>query len=137
MEQQRKMLANRSISGEYVFKDGGKKLYTGKEELALLKFFDDALDWPSKDLHLPAPQNFSYKDDNGKERVYIPDCYLESLNLIIEVKGEFHNGWRSRDIAIENAKDTLLHTSGYNYVKVESQNYLELMDALAKAKLEG
>jgi hypothetical protein len=133
-EQQRKMLANRSISGVYDFKDGSKKVYTGKEELALLQFFNEALNWPGYDVQCPAPQNFPYTDEDGKPHVYIPDCYIESLNLIVEVKGEFHNGWRSRDIAIEHAKDKILHTSGYNYVKVESQNYMELMDAIAKAK---
>ena len=135
-EQQRKMLANRSISGVYEFKDGSSKTYTGKEELALLQFLNEALNWPGQDVLCPAPQNFPYVDKDGKAHVYIPDAYIESLNLIVEIKGEFHNGWRARDYHIEHMKDAVLHTSGYAYVKVESQNYMELMDAITAAKLK-
>jgi hypothetical protein len=134
--QQRFMLASRSISGTYEFKDGSKKTYTGQEELALLKFLDDALNWPGNDVHCPAPQNFEYTDQDGRKRWYIPDVYIESVNLIVEVKGEMHNGYRSRDIEIERAKDAVLETSGYVYVKTEDRNYGDLMDALAHAKAQ-
>jgi hypothetical protein len=133
-DQQRKMLASRSISGTYKFKDGSLKTYTGQEELALLKFLDDALGWPGADVQCPAPQNFEYVDDQGKRRFYIPDAWIESLNLIVEVKGELHNGYRSRDIDIERTKDEVLETSGYTYVKVEAQDYGDLLDAMAEAK---
>ena len=132
--QQRKMLASRSISGTYKFQDGSLKTYTGQEELALLKFLDDALSWPGADIQCPAPQNFEYTDDEGKKRFYIPDAWIESLNLIIEVKGELHNGYRSRDIEIERTKDEVLATSGYTYVKVEARDYGDLLDAMAEAK---
>ena len=135
-DQQRKMLASRSISGQYKFKDGSQKTYTGQEELALLHFLDDALGWPGSDVYCPAPQNFRYKDQSGRERFYIPDVYIESLNLIIEVKGEMHNGYRSRDIEIERTKDTVLETSGYAYVKLEDRSYADLLDGLAYAKLK-
>ena len=99
-------------------------------------FLDDALGWPGSDVHCPAPQNFRYKDQSGRERFYIPDVYIESLNLIIEVKGEMHNGYRSRDIEIERTKDTVLETSGYAYVKLEDRSYADLLDGLAYAKLK-
>jgi very-short-patch-repair endonuclease len=58
------------------------------------------------------------------------------VNLIVEVKGEMHNGYRSRDIEIERTKDAVLETSGYVYVKTEDRNYGDLMDALAHAKAQ-
>lgn len=132
---QRNMLANRSISGTYTFKDGTKKTYTGKDELALLMYLDTVIEWPGYDVHSPAPQNFEYIDSNtGKKRFYIPDVYIESLNLIIEVKGEQHNGWRNRDMEMERTKDQVLHTSGYNYVKVEDKNYEDLVLKLQQLK---
>lgn len=134
--QQRFMLASRSISGTYEFKDGSKKTYTGQEELALLKFLDDALGWPGADVHCPAPQNFQYTDTQGKTRWYIPDLYLESLNMIVEVKGSMHNGYRLRDLSIERTKDEVLGTSGYTYVKVEDRSYCDLLDSMAYAKLQ-
>lgn len=133
-EQQRRMLASRSISGTYTFQDGSAKTYTGKEELALLQFLDDALGWPGRDIQCPAPQNFEYTDEQGQRRFYIPDAWIESLNLIVEVKGEMHNGYRSRDIDIERTKDAVLATSGYAYVKVEDRDYGDLLDAMAAAK---
>jgi protease II len=133
-DQQRMMLANRSISGTYIFPDNTSKTYTGQEELALLKFFNEVLEWPGADLHMPAPMNFFYTDSNGKDRFYIPDMWIESLNLIIEVKGELHS-YRIRDLHIEHAKDKVLETSGYNYVKVEDRDYGDLMDTLAMLKL--
>ena len=132
---QRMMLASRSISGTYTFADGSHRTYTGKEELALLKFLDEALSWPGMDVQCPAPQNFRYADESGKERFYIPDAYIESLNLIVEVKGELHNGYRSRDIEIERTKGAILGTSGYAYVKVEAQDYGDLLDAMTAARL--
>lgn len=133
-EQQRRMLAARSISGTYTFSDGSSKTYTGQEELALLRFLDEALGWPGEDVHCPAPQNFEYTDDEGRRRWYIPDAYIESINLIIEVKGEMHNGYRRRDFEIERTKDSVLETSGYSYVKVEDRDYGDLLDAMAVAK---
>ena len=133
-EQQRKMLANRSISGVYRFTDGTQKSYTGNEEKSLLEFLDKTLEWPGSDIFCPAPQNFRYRDSEGRERFYIPDLYVESLNLIVEVKGEMHNGYRKRDIHIEHAKDNVLKTSGYAFVKVEDRSYFDLMDALIAAR---
>jgi hypothetical protein len=135
-DQQRRMLAARSISGSYEFRDGSRKTYTGSEELALLRFLDDALGWPGVDVHMPAPQNFSYVGEDGKNHTYIPDAYLESLNLIVEVKGERHNGFRAREHAVETAKDEVLGTSGYNYVKVEQQSYGDLLDAMESASAD-
>jgi hypothetical protein len=135
-DQQRKMLAARSISGVYAFADGTQHVYTGKEELALLEFFDLGLRWPGVDIECPAPQNFKYIGPDKEEHWYIPDAYLSSLNLIIEVKGEQHNGWRDREKEIEHTKDVVLGTSGYRYVKVVSQDWGELLDAIAAAKRE-
>ena len=132
-EQQRLMLANRSISGTYEFADGSRKTYTGQEELALLKFLNEALEWPGSDVMMPAPQNISYVGPDGKTHFYIPDCWLDSLSLLIEVKGELHNGYRARDLAVETAKDEVLGTSGYNYVKVEERSYGDLLDAMRVA----
>lgn len=137
-EHQRRMLASRSISGTYVFENGGyTKTYTGQEELTMLKFLDTTLQWPGYDIHCPAPQNFEYVGEDGKKHVYLPDIYIESLNLIIEVKGPAeHGGWKQRMLEIERRKDEVLGTSGYAYVKVEDQDYGDLIEKLAALKFE-
>jgi hypothetical protein len=134
--QQRAMLANRRISGTYNFQDGTAKTYTGKEELAALEYLDGVLNWPEYDIQCPAPQNIYYKDRNGRDHFYIPDIWIESLNLIIEIKGEEHNGYRARDIHIEQTKDDVLKTSSYNYFKVEDRNYEDLLDYITRLRNE-
>jgi len=132
--QQRKMLANRRISGTYTFKtDSVSRTYTGQEELAFLQFMDDALSWPGADVH-EAPQVFEYADADGKTRQYLPDFWIESLNLIVEIKGEQHSGlgWRTRDADLERRKDEVLGTSGYGYCKVEDRDYGTLLDAMVR-----
>ena len=132
-DQQRRMLAGRSISGTYRFaSDGAERTYTGQEELGLLRFLDEALGWPGADIQAPAPQAIRYLGPDGKEHWYIPDAWIESLNLVIEVKGEQHGGWRKRDAEIERTKDEVLGTSGYGYVKVEDGDFEPLLDALAR-----
>ena len=126
--QQAKMISNRRISGEYVFKDGSKKGYVGKEERAFLEFMDEG-GWLSEDIHSPAPQVFSYRMD-GKNKKYYPDFWIESLNLIVEIKGEHHQGWRRREHDLEKMKDSILKTSGYEYVKIENRDYEVLVEKI-------
>ena len=54
-EQQKKMLANRSISGSYKFSDGGILTYTGSYENKCLEFMDVVMQIPSKDILSPGP----------------------------------------------------------------------------------
>jgi len=133
-ERQRKMMAGRSIGGVYEFLDGSKKDYLGLQEKKLLEYLDLVLNWPGYDIHCPAPQNFYYKDKDGKDRFYIPDVYIESLNLIVEVKGELHNGYRLRDLHLEKMKDDVLKTSSYNYIKVEDGVYDGLVMKISALK---
>ena len=131
---QRGMLLNRSISGVYTFQDGTKKNYTGTYELDFLQYMDTHLSWDPKDIAVPAPQNFEYQGDDGKTHVYIPDAWIESLNLIIEIKSSDNNHYRLRDIDIEKKKDHILETSHYNYIKIFDKEYKELLAKINELK---
>ena len=52
---QAKMLANRSISGTYVYSDGTKFTYTGSYEHKAIEFMDKVLNCNSKDIIMPGP----------------------------------------------------------------------------------
>jgi bifunctional non-homologous end joining protein LigD len=134
--QQRLMLAGRKISGSYTFRDGSVRTYTGQYERDLLEFLDHGLGWPGADVQCPAPQDFPYEGEDGKRHVYIPDAWIESLNLIVEVKAADNRGYRLRDIDVEQAKDRILGTSGYNYVKVMDRSYGDLVDEIARIRRE-
>ena len=89
-EGQVKMLANRKISGEYKFKDGGVKTYTGSYELKALEFMDKVMDIQSDDILAPGPI-LNYKLKDGREFMYITDFYYQPYNLVIEVKDGGNN----------------------------------------------
>jgi hypothetical protein len=135
-EQQKKMLQNRSISGTYIWKNGeGKTNYTGKYEEEFLQFIDLFMDWKNpNDVIMPAPQVFYYKDKQGKDRFYIPDIYIQSLNLIIEIKAYDNNGYRKRDIDDEKRKDSAVKKSGFKYIKIPDRNYAIFFNYLLDLK---
>lgn len=90
-EHQKKMLANRSISGTYKWSDGGETTYTGSYEQDFLKMLDLLLDFEAKDIMAPSPHTYWYEYE-GVRRFYIPDFFIPSLNLEIEIKdgGDFY-----------------------------------------------
>lgn len=121
-EHQKKMLANRKISGEYIWKDKCKTPYVGSYELDFLNFCENYLGFKSTDILGPAPQIFEY-DDNGKKRFHIPDFYIPSMNLIIQIKSGTNKHYRERDIGKELIVDKLVSNSPYNYFKILDKNY--------------
>ena len=103
-EQQKKMLANRRISGTYDM--NGKELgYTGSYELDYLKMLDNLLDWDENDIMSPSPHTYWYEYE-GTRHFYIPDFYIPSLNLEVEIKdgGDFY--WSP--YVVTHSKTTLL-----------------------------
>lgn len=140
-EHQRKMLANRKISGEYEWSDGSAKLgYTGSYELQFLKFLDLVMNFNSTDIISPAPQNFYYKDPEGKERFYFPDFFIPSLNLIIEIKDggdnpNKHHKIQEVDKKLEKLKDAeMLKQTKFNFVKVSNKDYTGFINYLIDLK---
>ena len=62
----------------------------------------------SSDVVSPAPQIFDYVYE-GKKHFHIPDVYITSLNLIVQVKSAENKHYRARDIEKEKAiiKDSI------------------------------
>lgn len=132
-EMQKKMLASRKISGTYIWTDKTKYTYTGSYEKDMLQYLDKILNFESKDVISPAPQIFKYEYE-GKEHFYMPDIYITSLNLIIEVKGT-NNHYQKRDINIQKIKkETVEKEKKYNYIIVFDKKYDELLKLIEKIK---
>lgn len=144
-EQQRKMLANRSISGTYKFTDGGSLIYTGSYEKKCLEFMDVVMQIPSKDILSPGPTlEYMY---NGVKHFYITDFYYIPYNLIIEVKDggdnlntkESPSMKASREKTIE--KERIITDRGeYNYIRLTNNNFAQLIEIFMDIKqklLEG
>ena len=141
-EQQKKMLANRSISGQYKFQDGGVLTYTGSYEKKCLEFMDIVMQIPSKDILSPGPTlEYEY---NGEKHFYITDFYYIPYNLIIEVKDGGDN-LNTKDSASMKAsrektieKERLITDRGeYNYIRLTNNNFAQLIEVfmIIKEKL--
>lgn len=130
-EVQKKMLASRKISGKYTWSDGSRVFtYTGSYEADCLKFLD-TFGIPSSDVYAPAPFVIKYKSPRDqKEHFYIPDVYIPSLKLILEIKSAENKHYRARDLDIEKAKDQAISKRDVTYIKVYDKNYRELGETL-------
>ena len=134
-EHQAKMLANRSISGEYEFSDGEKLTYTGSYEKRFLEFCDEI-------LHLVANVDIFNIDGtdgklivkyvyDGKERFWIPDYYIKPFNLLIDIKDGGNNknnrdmkDYRAKQIAKE---DAVKKQGKFNYLRLTDNQFGQLL----------
>ena len=123
-EQQRKMLSHRHISGEYEWSDGSKKTYTGSYELDFLKMLDAFMNFDSSDVMTPSPHTYYYMYE-GERKFYIPDVFIPSLNLEIEIKDggdnpNMHHKIQDVDKVKEALKDEVMksNSNNFNYLKI-------------------
>lgn len=127
-EQQKKMLANRSISGKYRHTDGGILTYTGTYEEDFCRMMDTFLGFPSEDIIMPSPHVYEYKY-KGEKKFYFPDAFIPSLNLEIEIKDggnnpNMHHKIQDVDKVKEHSKDmVMLKQKDFHYIKIENKEY--------------
>lgn len=134
MAHQKEMLAARHISGKYIWTDGTEFTYTGSYEKKFLEYLDVFLHWPSSDIMFPAPQLFPYTQPDGTEHVHIPDGYISSLNLIVNIKSSTNQHYRLRDIEIEKAEDRAIEKSNFNYIKIYDNQFGKFLTGIDKIK---
>ena len=140
-EQQKIMLSHRKISGEYKWTDGSKKTYTGSYELDFLKFLDVLMNFDSSDIMTPSPHTYYYMYE-GKNHFYIPDVYIPSLNLEIEIKDggdnpNKHHKIQEVDKVKEKLKDEVMNSQkSIDYIKIVDKKYANFINYLLKRKDE-
>lgn len=132
-EQQKKMQSGRRISGTYKFSDGGELEYGSSYEQHFLEYCDRKLELTSNDIsRCPFEFYYLYKypDENEpKTHFYMPDFYIESLRLIIEIKDggdnpNMHHKIQSIDKEKEKLKDkAIIESKSYNYIKIVNKDY--------------
>lgn len=138
-EFQKKMLKNRKISGTYKWQDKGTTDYTGSYERDFLEFLDYVMHYNSSDIFGPAPQIIEYNYE-GKAHFYIPDFYIGSLNLIIEIKDggsnpNKHHKIQEVDKVKEKLKDEeISKIKDLNYIKVVDKDYSIFLNYLIELK---
>lgn len=131
-DQQRKMIASKKTSGTYVWSDDSVKVsYASSYELDFLKMLDLFMNHPGDDIMGPSPHTYYYKYE-GQTKFYIPDFYIPSLNLEIEIKDglsnpNMHGKIQAVDKVKEKLKDEVMHklSKSINYLKVVDMQYGE------------
>ena len=139
-KKQREMLANRKISGVYRWSNSKiETTYTGSYELDFLKTLDLFFEWDPEDISMPSPHTYTYNYD-GEEKFYIPDVFIHSLDLEIEIKDggdnpNNHHKIQAVDKEKERLKDEVLTSQKlFHYVKITNKNYTNFFDFLKEAK---
>lgn len=132
-DKQKKMLANRSISGEYEFSDEGRRSYVASYERKTLQFMDKVCNIPSKDVMTPGPTiTYEY---NGETHTWITDIYYIPANLVIDCKDGGKNpnnrpmdSYREKQLAKEKA---IAKQGQYNYLRLTDNDFGQFLSALA------
>lgn len=125
-EMQKKMQAGRRIAGVYTWSDGKSKFqYLSSYELDFLQYLDLELHWPVADIMSPSPHTYSY-EYKGKSHFYMPDFFIPSLNLEVEIKDDgsaknINQESREKD----KIKDELMKSLSniFNYIKIVNKDY--------------
>lgn len=142
-DMQRKMVSNRKISGYYKFADGTELGYVGSYEKKFLVMLDTLMKWSSDNILAPSPHNYyyDYKNANDKEnegyKLYIPDFYIPTLNLEIEIKQTTttHPKIIAVDKVKELQKDEVLKSNKtVNYIKIVDNDFSNFFELLLDLK---
>lgn len=118
-EHQKKMLAGRSIGQEYRWTDGSVTQITGSYESHFLHFLETVYGFKAE--HLSPPPTIFYRDGD-KTRFYLPDFYIGSMNLIVEIKGG-NEHYQKRDEYKEKLKADAAAREGFDFVQVNDKMY--------------
>lgn len=141
-EFQRKALENRKISGKYLWRDHViTTTYTGTYEKSFLEFLDNIMDFDPKDIISPSPHTYYY-DYEGSKHFYIPDFFIPSLELEIEIKDDpeinpnMHPKIQAVDKVKEKLKDEVMssNSSVFNYLKITGMQNEKFFTYLDQAK---
>lgn len=134
-EMQKKMQQNRRIAGTYEWSDGKTKFpYLSSYEADFLRYLDIELNWPVSDIMAPSPHTYAY-EYQGKDHFYMPDFFIPSLNLEVEIKDDgsaknINADSREKD----RLKDELMKSMSnlFNYIKIVNKDYTRFQELIRK-----
>lgn len=134
---QRKMLYNHANAHDYIWDEKHKFRVIGTYEVDFLDQLKK-LGWSPNDIICPSPNNYWYKWGDGSQHLYIPDFYLLSLSLEVEIKqGGFNDSFMEHNRDIEHRKDDRMkietRKSNINYIKIVDKNYDEFIRTYVKS----
>lgn len=136
-DMQRKMLFNHANAQDYKWDDTKTFRVIGSYEV---DFLDElkSLDWSPNDIICPSPNNYWYKWKDGTTHLYIPDFFIPSLSLEVEIKESNNTHPRmEHNREIEYLKDNRMSLetkrSNINYIKIVDKSYDEFIKTYVKS----
>lgn len=138
-DMQRKMIYNNHNARDFIWDDQHKFRVIGTYEEDFLKKLR-AIGWSPNDVIAPSPNNYWYKWKDGTTHLYIPDFYIPSLSLEIEIKESDNKHPRMvHEREMEALKDRRLHDeekkTNIHYLKIVDKNYDEFMRDYVKSDM--
>ena len=145
-DMQKKMVYAKSTSKQYKFEDPDDPSITyiaradSSYGLDFFEMLDVFLNFNGRDIIAPSPNVYWYEYE-GKMHFYIPDAYIISLNLEVELKdgGEnpnLHPKIQAVDKEKERLKDEVMYSlrDQVNYIKIVNKDYSEFFAMLGELK---
>lgn len=136
-DMQRKMILNHKLAKDFVWDDEHTFRVIGSYEYDFLRYLKE-LGWSPNDVICPSPNNYWYKWADGSTHLYIPDFYIPSLSLEVEIKESDNTHPRmEHERDMEYRKDRMMaRTSNQtkrHYLKIVDKKYDEFMDDYVKS----
>ena len=136
-DMQRKMLYNHANAKDYIWDNDHKFRIIGTYEEDFLNKLK-SLGWSPNDIIAPSPNNYWYKWGDGTQHLYIPDFFIPSLTLDVEIKqGGFNDSYMEHNRDIEHHKDLMMQRmcekSGRHYIKIMDKDYTEFEKLYVKS----
>lgn len=146
---QRKVIYSKKNSGTYFFSDEFdpriqyEVLYDSSYGRDFLEMCDYFLYMNGQDILGPSPHTYYYEYE-GKPHFYIPDFYIVSLGLEIEIKDGGNNPNTHPNVVRvakvkEQLKDDLMRSlegSGIRYIKICNKEYQQFFSLLSELKAQ-
>ena len=138
-EMQRKMIYNHKLAKDFVWDDEHTFRVIGSYEYDFLRFLKE-LGWSPSDVISPSPNDYWYKWEDGSTHLYIPDFYIPSLSLEVEIKESDNTHPRmEHERDMEYRKDRMMarneRQTKRHYIKIVDKNYDEFMDDYVKSDM--
>lgn len=136
-EMQRKMIYNHPLAKDFVWDENNTFRVIGSYEYDFLNKLK-SLGWSPSDVISPSPNNYPYKWKDGSEHLYIPDFYIPSLSLEVEIKESDNTHPRmEHEREMEYIKDNMMkqlhQRTGINYIKIVDKKYDDFMNDYVKS----
>ena len=136
-DMQRKMLYNHANAKDYIWDNDHKFRIIGSYAEDFLNKLK-SLGWSPNDIIAPSPNNYWYKWGDGTQHLYIPDFFIPSLTLDVEIKqGGFNDSYMEHNRDIEHRKDLMMQRmcekSGRHYIKIMDKDYTEFEKLYVKS----